>query len=108
MSLQASFAKILEFIDPGFRKCSNCGDKFFTGEGLRRHREIEHGDNIVLFKCTECGKIKRILPELHAHAEKHTGFFSFGNVSDLMKYTEKLEVTGYENLEPGNKYPYSG
>lgn len=70
---------------------------------------VEHyaEDDLVLFRCTECGIIKMSLGELHGHCEKHRGYTRFNipvpltkeapaNVDELMKLTEVLRVTDTE------------
>lgn len=56
---------------------------------------------IVLYRCTECGKVSTSLGFLYGHAEKHRGFFGFklpwkwGDFDALMELTEVIEVTDY-------------
>jgi hypothetical protein len=106
--LQDFLVKLLRLAGAGLRECSDCDEHFLTYEGLRRHRETVHGDDIIVFRCTGCGKIYQTLPALHGHAERHTGFWSFGNVQDLMEYTEKLKITGYEELDASENHPNPG
>jgi len=108
VNIQAWFVKLFRLIRNGTRQCSDCGQSFLTFEGLRRHREVEHGEDFVVFRCTGCGKICQSLPALHGHAEKHTGFLSFGNVNELMQYTEKLKVTGYGEIDALEDQPHRG
>lgn len=64
-------------------------------------------DELVVYRCTECGKTSVSLGWLHAHAEKHRGLFGLqlpwriGDFDALMELTEVLRVDGYErvNLE---------
>lgn len=102
------FAKLFRFIDNGTRECSDCDRGFLSHEGLRRHREVEHGDDVVVFRCPECGKIEQSLPAIHGHSERHTGFWSFGDAEDLMEYTEKLKITEYEELDASENHPDPG
>lgn len=64
-------------------------------------------DEIVLYRCTECGKLSVSLGWLHAHIEGHRGYTWLGiqipftktavaNVSELMKRTEVLRVEEYD------------
>ena len=51
-------------------------------------------EEIEVFICNECGWVCRAEDEsnigyAHAHAEKHTGFFSFANVDKLNSIIDK-------------------
>lgn len=55
-----------------------------------------------VYRCSACGYITSAEPEgaigtAHAHAEKHTGFFSFGNFDKLDQYIHKIKVTDFED-----------
>jgi len=62
------------------------------------HEQHESGDSTVLFRCTECDYTSLSLGQLHAHAEKHRGWFGLqlpwrvGDFDALMEYTEVLRV----------------
>lgn len=74
----------------------------------------EDSEAIELYRCTECGKISVDLGWLHAHIEKHRGYFGFlqipftntapANVPELMKRTEVIKVTDYEILDEPENY----
>lgn len=56
-----------------------------------------------IYRCKKCGYITSAEPEgaigtIQAHAEKHTGFLSFGNFQKLNQFIEKLEVTEFEEV----------
>lgn len=103
MSVQGKIIRLGRIIYPKSWSC-DCGEDFLTEEGLRKHREAKHGQDIVFFRCTECGKITQHLADLHAHAEKHTPFYSFANIDRLMECTEMLQVTEYEELDSLEHY----
>ena len=65
--------------------------------------------DIVIYRCTECGKISVSLGWLHGHVEKHRGYTRFGiqlpltktspgDFGRLMEYTEVLRVEEYEEV----------
>lgn len=62
------------------------------------------GREIVLYRCTECGKVSVSIGWLHAHAEKHRGLFGFqlpwryGDFNALMELTEVLRVDEYSEV----------
>lgn len=62
------------------------------------HEEYQADGHLVLFRCTECGHTNLSLGSLHAHAEKHRGWFGFqlpwryGDFNALMDLTEVLRV----------------
>lgn len=66
------------------------------------HLLMTKTDTIVLFQCTECGKLSTSLGSLHAHCERHRGLFGlqfpwrYGDFDALMAYTDVIEVTDYE------------
>jgi len=88
--------------------CPDCGQNFIDEDKLRMHREIETGGKFTVFRCNECGRIEQSLPALHSHAETHRPLYKQiydgGNASALMEYTQKLEVTEYEDLDPSKHY----
>ena len=59
-------------------------------------------EEITIFRCTECGKVKLNLGSLHAHCERHRGLFGlqwpwrYGDYDALMEMTEPLRVTDAE------------
>jgi len=62
-------------------------------------------EDIVVYRCTECGKTSVSLGWLHAHVEKHRGFFGiplpwrYGDFNALMDMTEVLRVTDFEQTD---------
>lgn len=51
---------------------------------VRLMTDDRHGDELVLYRCTECGKLSVSVGWLHAHIEaKHTGFGPFNIVPDI-------------------------
>lgn len=58
---------------------------------------------LVIYRCTECGKESVSLGWLHAHCEKHRGLFGIqwpwriGDFEALMEMTEEIRVTDYES-----------
>lgn len=101
MSIQGKIVRFGKSVKNGTLSwsCEECGESFLTEEALRMHREVKHENEFMIFRCMECGVIKQHLADLHAHAERHTPFYSFANVDRLMEYTEKLKITDYEELE---------
>lgn len=70
----------------------------------------ESNEEIVLFRCTKCGKLSTSLGWLHGHVEKHRGYTwlkiqlpftktSPGDFDRLMDYTEVIQVTDYDSVE---------
>ena len=58
-------------------------------------------NEIVIYRCTECGAVFNGIGALHGHAEHHRPFLSFrGKAEELMKYTERLKIKEYEKLSP--------
>ena len=66
-------------------------------------------EEIVVYRCTECGKTSLSLGYLHAHVEKHRGYTRFNiqvpftktamaNGDELMKRTQVLRVTEVEEI----------
>lgn len=71
-------------------------DTAASGAGTVRDEEI------VLFRCTKCGKLSVSIGWLHGHIERHQGLGPWntfpaprkiGNFNALMDYTEVLRVT---------------
>lgn len=68
------------------------------------HEDLQDSE-FVVFRCKECGKTSVSLGWLHAHAEKHRGFFGFqlpwkyGDVYELMGLTDVVKVTECETVE---------
>jgi hypothetical protein len=67
------------------------------------HEEYYAEDDLVVFRCSECGHTDMSLGSLHAHIEGHRGYTRFGiqipftktsmaNVDRLMECTEVLRV----------------
>lgn len=63
---------------------------------------------LVLYRCTECGKTSVSVGWLHAHIEKHVGFGPFNIIPDprkhanfnaLMEHTEVLRVDEYSVVD---------
>lgn len=61
-------------------------------------------DELVIYRCAECGKTSVSLGWLHAHVEKHRGFFGLqlpwrmGDADALMEMTEVLRVDDYSKV----------
>ena len=58
-------------------------------------------DTVELYYCNECDKHYKNIGYAHAHAEKHTPWWSLANVERLNQYIEKHEyerVTDDENI----------
>ena len=73
------------------------------------HEEYESDGELVLFRCSECGRTNMSLGSLHAHIERHRGYTRFniqvpftktsrGNFNRLMEFTDVLRVTGTEEI----------
>jgi hypothetical protein len=69
----------------------------------RLHEEYYVDDDLVLFRCSECGYTSLSLGSTHAHIERHRGYTRFGiqipftktalaNVDALMERTEVVRV----------------
>lgn len=63
---------------------------FLFGKGKEPERLATTPD---IYRCKICGWVSSAEPEeaigtAHAHAEKHTGFLSFGNAEKLDRYIE--------------------
>jgi hypothetical protein len=67
------------------------------------HEEYHADDDLVLFRCTECGQTHLSIGRLHAHVESHRGYTrlgiqvpftrtSLGDFGELMDRTEVLRV----------------
>lgn len=75
----------------------------------------QEGAEFTIYRCTECGEVKRSVALLHVHIEaKHTGFGPFNLIPDLrahgdfeadMEKTEVIRVTDYYVDEEGC-WPY--
>jgi hypothetical protein len=66
-------------------------------------------DQIIVYRCTECGAVDVSLGSLHAHIERHRGYTRLGiqlpftktaiaNVDELMKRTQILRVEDYSEV----------
>lgn len=60
-----------------------------------------------IYRCNECGYVTSAEPKgaigtTHSHAEKHTGFISWGNFDKLSEYIDKIKVTDYKEIEEDN------
>jgi len=75
---------------------------------LHEQYETRDGDP-VYFECAECGFRSQSLGTLHAHVERHRGYTRFNiqvpftktspaNVSELMRWTNVVKVTGTEHV----------
>lgn len=69
------------------------------------HEQYETADGRpVLFECTECGYRSQSLGSLHAHIERHRGWFGFqlpwryGDVDALMDRTEIVAIEDTETV----------
>lgn len=68
----------------------------------RETMESQH-DELVVYRCTDCGKTSVSIGWLHAHCERHVGWGPFnllpppfpGNFDALMEKTEVLRVNSY-------------
>lgn len=64
-------------------------------------------ETFELYRCKKCGKVSVSIGWLHAHIEKHLGFFGFrlpwnvGNTDDLMELTEIVKVVDVDRLIVG-------
>ena len=69
------------------------------------HGEQTPRDELVIYRCTECGKTSVSLGWLHAHAEKHRGLFGLqfpwriGDFDALMEMTEVLRIEEYREVD---------
>lgn len=60
---------------------------------------------IVIYGCTECGYMSTSLGWLHAHVERHRGFFGlqlpwrYGDREELMKMTQVLRVEDVSEVD---------
>jgi len=54
-------------------------------------------DTVELYYCNECDKHYKHIGYAHAHAEKHTPWWSVANVERLNKYIEKHEYERVTN-----------
>jgi len=68
-------------------------------------------DELVIYRCTQCGKLSVSLGWLHGHIEKHQGFGPFNLIPDprkmanpdaLNEKTEAIRVTDYETGHPND------
>ena len=66
---------------------------------IHREEEPVPVEELDLYRCKECGYVSRSIAFLHGHIESHTSVLKTGNVDELMKYVEKLEVKEYETHE---------
>lgn len=73
------------------------------------HEQYHTGDDLVVFRCTECGYASLSLGGLHAHIERHRGYTRFniqlpltdtapGQFDNLMDHTEVLRVADAEPI----------
>jgi hypothetical protein len=72
------------------------------------HSESGDGEELLIFRCSECGKTSVSLGWLHGnHIQKHHGWGpwniipnprTFGNFDAHMEYTEILRVEGYSEV----------
>ncbi len=74
------------------------------------HEQYEIEDDLVVFRCSECGYISMSLGALHGHAESHRGYTRLGiqipftktaagDYDRLMEYTEVLRVGKTEEID---------
>jgi len=75
----------------------------------RLHEQYESDGDLVLFRCSECGRVDLSMGSLHSHIEGHRGYTRFGiqipftstamgDVDELMKRTEILRVQEAEEI----------
>lgn len=68
------------------------------------NRHDDSSDELVIYRCTECGKTSVSLGWLHAHCEQHRGLFGIpfpwlmGDFDALMEMTEVLRVEDYSSV----------
>jgi len=68
-------------------------------------QRTEPDEEIVVYRCTDCGKTSTSIAWLHAHCETHRGVFGVqlpwrvGDFDALMELTEVLRVTEYEHVD---------
>jgi len=73
------------------------------------HEEYTSGNDLVVFRCTECGQHSLSLGSLHAHIEGHRGYTrlgiqvpftrtSPGDFERLMEQTEVLRVDNFSEM----------
>lgn len=64
-------------------------------------------EELLIYRCTECGKVSVSIGWLHAHIEKHHGFgpwniipnpLKMGRFKPKMEYTEILRVDEYSEV----------
>lgn len=76
----------------------------FTKIKSDRIRIFDWHESFEIYRCSKCGWVTSAEPKgaigtAHAHAEKHTGFFSMGNIDLLDQYIHKIKVTEFEEGE---------
>lgn len=76
----------------------------YTKISQDKAKKFDWHEDFHIYRCSQCGWTCSAEPEgsigtAHAHAEKHTGFFSFGNFDKLDKYIHKIKVTDFEKVE---------
>jgi rubredoxin len=67
-------------------------------------RNFDWHDNFEIYRCSQCGWVTSAAPDgaigtAHAHAEKHTGFWSTANFEKLDQYIHKIKVTDFEEVK---------
>lgn len=60
-------------------------------------------DITKLYYCNDCGKYFNSLVDGHVHAEKHTPFYSLGNVKKLNKYIDEKYIMPVDLIEEGDE-----
>lgn len=72
---------------------------------ISRFGDDDRDEEIVVYRCTECGKTSVSIGWLHAHVERHRGFFGLqlpwrvGDFDALMEMTEVLRVEDYSEVD---------
>jgi hypothetical protein len=74
------------------------------------HEQYESDGDLVVFRCSECGRIDLSVGSLHAHIEGHRGYTRFGiqlpftqtapgRFKELMGYTDVLLVEDTSEID---------
>jgi len=69
-----------------------------------KRRYFDWNKDFEAYRCSACGWICSAKPKgsigtAHAHAEKHTGFFSTANPDKLDQFIHKIKVTDFEEVD---------
>lgn len=89
----------------GTEICPDC-------EAETAHEAVEEAEvptlaeEIVIFRCIECGEVRDNIGSLHAHCEKHRGIFGiqlpwkYGDAEELMDMTQAIRVREADIISP--------